>query len=66
MRLEDPGDAVAQGVALIPGLRCRNLLIVRPEKIRTDGAEIELGTARIREATFQGAHHHVSQARCSL
>jgi spermidine/putrescine transport system ATP-binding protein len=35
------------------------VLIVRPENIRTDGAEIELGTARIREATFQGAHYRV-------
>ena len=35
------------------------VLIVRPENIRTDGSEIELGTARIREATFQGAHYRV-------
>jgi spermidine/putrescine transport system ATP-binding protein len=35
------------------------VLIVRPENIRTDGAEIDLGTARIREATFQGAHYRV-------
>jgi spermidine/putrescine transport system ATP-binding protein len=34
-------------------------LIVRPENIRTDGAEIDLGIARIREATFQGAHYRV-------
>ena len=35
------------------------VLIVRPENIRTDGSEIDLGTARIREATFQGAHYRV-------
>jgi spermidine/putrescine transport system ATP-binding protein len=35
------------------------VLIVRPENIRTDGAAIDLGTARIREATFQGAHYRV-------
>ncbi|GAB2178844.1 ABC transporter ATP-binding protein [Dongia sp. agr-C8] len=35
------------------------VLIVRPENIRTDGAETDLGTARIREATFQGAHYRV-------
>ena len=35
------------------------VLIARPENIRTDGAEIDLGTARIREATFQGAHYRV-------
>jgi len=35
------------------------VLIVRPENIRTDAAEIELGAARIREATFQGAHYRV-------
>jgi spermidine/putrescine transport system ATP-binding protein len=35
------------------------MLIVRPENIRTDAAEIDLGTARIREATFQGAHYRV-------
>lgn len=35
------------------------VLIVRPENIRTDSAAIALGTARIREATFQGAHYRV-------
>jgi spermidine/putrescine transport system ATP-binding protein len=35
------------------------VLIVRPENIRTDGAAIDLGKARIREATFQGAHYRV-------
>jgi spermidine/putrescine transport system ATP-binding protein len=35
------------------------MLIVRPENIRTDNAEIDLGAARIREATFQGAHYRV-------
>jgi spermidine/putrescine transport system ATP-binding protein len=35
------------------------VLIVRPENIRTDGAAIDLGSARIREATFQGAHYRV-------
>jgi spermidine/putrescine transport system ATP-binding protein len=35
------------------------MLIVRPENIRADGAEIDLGAARIREATFQGAHYRV-------
>jgi spermidine/putrescine transport system ATP-binding protein len=35
------------------------VLIVRPENIRTDGAGIDLGAARIREATFQGAHYRV-------
>jgi spermidine/putrescine transport system ATP-binding protein len=35
------------------------MLIVRPENICTDNAEIDLGAARIREATFQGAHYRV-------
>jgi spermidine/putrescine transport system ATP-binding protein len=35
------------------------VLIVRPENIRADGAGIDLGTARIREATFQGAQYRV-------
>jgi spermidine/putrescine transport system ATP-binding protein len=35
------------------------VLVVRPENIRTDSAAIDLGTARIREATFQGAHYRV-------
>jgi spermidine/putrescine transport system ATP-binding protein len=35
------------------------VLIVRPENIRTDGSAIDLGTVRIREATFQGAHYRV-------
>ncbi len=35
------------------------VLIVRPENIRTDSAAIDLGSARIREATFQGAHYRV-------
>jgi spermidine/putrescine transport system ATP-binding protein len=34
-------------------------LIVRPENIRTCGGEVDLGPARIREATFQGAHFRV-------
>jgi len=35
------------------------VMIIRPENIRSDGSEIELGAARIREATFQGAHYRV-------
>jgi spermidine/putrescine transport system ATP-binding protein len=35
------------------------MLIVRPENIRTDASDVDLGTARIREATFQGAHYRV-------
>jgi hypothetical protein len=35
------------------------VLILRPENVRTDGAATDLGTARIREATFQGAHYRV-------
>jgi spermidine/putrescine transport system ATP-binding protein len=35
------------------------MLVVRPENIRTDASEIDLGPARIREATFQGAHYRV-------
>lgn len=35
-------------------------IIIRPENLQTDDAgEISLGTARIREATFQGAHYRV-------
>lgn len=35
------------------------MLIVRPENMRTDASDIDLGSARIREATFQGAHYRV-------
>jgi len=35
------------------------VLIVRPENIRTEPSDIDLGGARIREATFQGAHYRV-------
>ncbi|HVY99035.1 MAG TPA: ABC transporter ATP-binding protein [Dongiaceae bacterium] len=35
------------------------MLVVRPENIRTDPGEIDLGAAHIREATFQGAHYRV-------
>jgi spermidine/putrescine transport system ATP-binding protein len=35
------------------------MLVVRPENIRTDASEIDLGPAMIREATFQGAHYRV-------
>jgi spermidine/putrescine transport system ATP-binding protein len=35
------------------------MLVIRPENIRTDGGEIDLGAARIHEATFQGAHYRV-------
>jgi spermidine/putrescine transport system ATP-binding protein len=35
------------------------MLVVRPENIRTDGSQIDLGSARIREATFQGGHYRV-------
>ena len=35
------------------------VLVVRPENIRTDASEIDLGPARIREATFQGAHYRI-------
>jgi spermidine/putrescine transport system ATP-binding protein len=35
------------------------VLVIRPENIRTDGAELSLGSARIHEATFQGAHYRV-------
>jgi spermidine/putrescine transport system ATP-binding protein len=35
------------------------MLIVRPENIRTGASDIDLGPARIREATFQGAHYRV-------
>jgi len=35
------------------------MLVIRPENIRTDKAELALGSARIREATFQGAHYRV-------
>jgi len=35
------------------------MLIVRPENIRTDASEVDLGPARITEATFQGAHYRV-------
>jgi spermidine/putrescine transport system ATP-binding protein len=34
-------------------------LIVRPENIHTTPSDIDLGAARIREATFQGAHYRV-------
>jgi spermidine/putrescine transport system ATP-binding protein len=35
-------------------------LILRPENIQADSAgEVNLGTARIREAVFQGAHYRV-------
>ena len=45
--------------AMIHPIGSEVVLIVRPENIRTDGAEIALGAARIREATFQGAHYRV-------
>jgi hypothetical protein len=35
------------------------MLIVRPENIRTTASDVDLGPARIREATFQGAHYRV-------
>jgi spermidine/putrescine transport system ATP-binding protein len=35
------------------------MLVIRPENIRTDKAELSLGSARIHEATFQGAHYRV-------
>jgi len=35
------------------------MLVIRPENIRTDGGEIDLGSARVRDATFQGAHYRV-------
>jgi spermidine/putrescine transport system ATP-binding protein len=35
------------------------MLVIRPEHIRTDKAELNLGHARIQEATFQGAHYRV-------
>jgi spermidine/putrescine transport system ATP-binding protein len=35
------------------------MLVVRPENIKTDAGEIDLGSARIHEATFQGAHYRV-------
>jgi ABC-type sugar transport system ATPase subunit len=35
-------------------------LIIRPENISADGnRELKLGTARITEAVFQGAHYRV-------
>jgi spermidine/putrescine transport system ATP-binding protein len=42
---------------LMPGAEV--MLVIRPENIRADGGEIDLGNARIREATFQGAHYRV-------
>jgi len=39
--------------------RTEVVLVIRPENIRTDGSEIDLGSARIQEATFQGAHYRV-------
>jgi spermidine/putrescine transport system ATP-binding protein len=42
---------------LAPGAEV--MLVVRPENIRTEGGEIDLGSARIHEATFQGAHYRV-------
>jgi len=35
------------------------MLVIRPENIRTDEAELALGSARIQEAIFQGAHYRV-------
>jgi spermidine/putrescine transport system ATP-binding protein len=57
-------NAVEAGIGLIHAsmtqpVGAEVVLIVRPENIRTDGAEIDLGAARIREATFQGAHYRV-------
>jgi spermidine/putrescine transport system ATP-binding protein len=57
-------NAVETGIGLIHAAMTQPVgaevvLIVRPENIRTDGAEIDLGAARIREATFQGAHYRV-------
>jgi len=57
-------NAVETGIGLIHATMTQPVgaevvLIVRPENIRTDGAEIDLGAARIREATFQGAHYRV-------
>jgi spermidine/putrescine transport system ATP-binding protein len=57
-------NAVETGIGLVHASMAQPVgaevvLIVRPENIRTDGAEIDLGSARIREATFQGAHYRV-------
>jgi spermidine/putrescine transport system ATP-binding protein len=43
--------------SLAPGTEV--MLVIRPENIRTEGGEIDLGSARIHEATFQGAHYRV-------
>jgi spermidine/putrescine transport system ATP-binding protein len=57
-------NAVETGIGLVhaaiePPVGSEVMLIVRPENIRTDASDIDLGMARIREATFQGAHYRV-------
>jgi spermidine/putrescine transport system ATP-binding protein len=58
------GNAVETAIGLVHAPMAAPIgrevvLVVRPENIRTDGAAVDLGTARIREATFQGAHYRV-------
>jgi spermidine/putrescine transport system ATP-binding protein len=57
-------NAIETAIGLVHGASDRPvgsevMLIVRPENIRTDASEVDLGSARIREATFQGAHYRV-------
>ena len=57
-------NAVETAIGLVHGamdqpVSSAVMLIVRPENIRTDASDIDLGAARIREATFQGAHYRV-------
>ena len=42
---------------LMPGTDV--MLVIRPENIRTGIGNVDLGSARIHEATFQGAHYRV-------
>jgi spermidine/putrescine transport system ATP-binding protein len=56
--------AVGTAIGTLPGssglmVGVDVMLVIRPENIRTDGGEVELGSARICEATFQGGHYRV-------
>jgi len=57
-------NAVETAIGLLHGaaeqpIGTEVMLIVRPENIRAEPSDIDLGGARIREATFQGAHYRV-------
>jgi spermidine/putrescine transport system ATP-binding protein len=54
------GQSVETAIGVLPGgLSGDVMLVVRPENIRTEDGGIDLGPARLREATFQGAHYRV-------